>query len=425
MDRACFDDHSYMRILFVHQNFPGQYRRLLVDLAAKSEHELLFVTQRANQPIAGVNQIVYQAPADLPPATHPYLIRTTAAVLNAQAVHRVVDSLKQKGFSPDIMIGHNGWGETLYLKDLYPQVPLLSYFEYFYRAQDSDIDFDPEYPCSVEARLRTHTLNAMNLMGWQVADWGQTPTHWQQSQYPEWCQSKLSVIHEGIDTAVVRPDPSAFVILRKGSLRLTSRDEVITYVARNLEPYRGFHTFMRALPIIQKRRPRAHTVIVGGDGISYGPKLPPGENHRKRLLAEVGAHLDLDRIHFLGRLPYRDYVNLLRISSAHVYLTYPFVLSWSILEAMSAGCLVIGSKTPPVEEVIQHGHNGLLVDFFSLGQIAEAVDQALDHPDRMQAVRAQARQTILDRFDWRTRCLPRQHALIGSLIAGQRPVDHL
>jgi glycosyltransferase involved in cell wall biosynthesis len=177
---------------------------------------------------------------------------------------------------------------------------------------------------------------------------------------------------------------------------------------------------MRALPLILKRRPRAHVLIVGGDQVSYGPHLPPGETHRKRLLAEVGARLDPERIHFLGRLPYPDYVNLLRISSAHVYLTYPFVLSWSMLEAMSAGCLVIGSKTGPVEEVIQHGHNGLLVDFFSLQQIADAVDQVLDHPDRMQAVREQARATIVDRYDLTTRCLPRQHALIADLIAGKR-----
>ena len=246
-----------MRILFLHQNFPGQYKHLLLHLAAERGHELVFLTQHPNAPMAGVKKIVYELASKPAATTHPYLQDLEAAVLRGQAVHRAAAGLKKDGFAPDIVIGHNGWGETLYVKEVYPQVPLLSYFEFYYRASGSDIDFDPEYPSSVDIRLRTHTLNAVNLIGWQVADWGQSPTRWQKAQYPRWCHDKLSVIHEGIDTQLIRPDPTAFILLKNDGLCLTSRDEVITYVARNLEPHRGFHTFMRSLPLIQRRRPKA------------------------------------------------------------------------------------------------------------------------------------------------------------------------
>jgi glycosyltransferase involved in cell wall biosynthesis len=242
---------------------------------------------------------------------------------------------------------------------------------------------------------------------------GQTPTQWQKAQYPAEYHDKLRVIHEGIDTDVVKPDPEAFIILKKAGVRLTPKDEVITYVARNLEPYRGFHIFMRAVPEIQKRRPKAHILIVGGDEVSYGSSLPHGQTFRKRMLAEVGKDIDPRRLHFLGRIPYAAYLKVLQVSSAHVYLTYPFVLSWSMLEAMAAGCLVIGSRTPPVEEAIRDGQNGLLVDFFSVWDIAERVDDVLGHSERMQAIRDKARGAVIQRYDLEKSCLPAQLQLLN------------
>jgi glycosyltransferase involved in cell wall biosynthesis len=250
-----------------------------------------------------------------------------------------------------------------------------------------------------------------------------SPTHWQSSTVPERYRDQVTVIHDGIDTERARPDPRAEVRLAKSGLTLRPEDEVITFVNRNMEPYRGFHIFMRALPEIQRRRPKAIVLIVGGDEISYGRHLPNGETWRQRMLAEVGAALDMRRVRFVGRIPYDDFVTMLQVSAAHVYLTYPFVLSWSMLEAMAAGCLVIGSATPPVEEVIRDADNGLLVDFFSPEAVAEAVDRVLSHPDRMADVRRRARATIVEHYDLRTVCLPRHVALVDAVAGGRLPPD--
>lgn len=231
------------------------------------------------------------------------------------------------------------------------------------------------------------------------------------------------MIHDGIDTERVKPDAKAVVRLARSGLTLKPGDEVVTFVARNLEPYRGFHVFVRALPEIQKRRPNAIVLIVGGDDISYGRRLPQGETWRRKMLGEVGDRLDMRRIRFVGRISHDDFVALLRVSAVHVYLTYPFVLSWSMLEAMSAGCLVIGSATPPVEEVIRDGDNGLLVDFFSPPGIAEAVDRVLRHPDRMADIRGRARRTVIERYDLRAVCLPRHIALVDTVASGRLPPD--
>lgn len=412
-----------MRILFAHQNFPGQYKNLLKHLASERGHELVFLTQRQNYSVRGVKQVVYRPARKPAESTHPYLRSYEAAILNAQAVWRAATKLKREGFRPDILIGHNGWGETLFLKDVFPDVPLLGYFEFFYRPEGSDMDFDPEFPSTADALLRTHILNSGNLVGLEAADRGQTATRWQRDQYPRRYHDMISIVHEGIDTDAVKPDPQAWVALKARGTKLRHGDEVVTYVARNLEPYRGFHVFMRALPEILRRRPKAHVLIVGGDETSYGSALPKGQTYRKKLLAEVGRDLDLARVHFLGRIPYELFLKVLQVSAAHVYLTYPFVLSWSMLEAMAAGCVVIGSGTSPVEEVIAHGQNGLLVDFFSTRQIADAVDAVIEHPDRMQGIREQARRTIMERYDLATICLPAQLELVNTLARGERHAD--
>jgi len=316
-----------------------------------------------------------------------------------------------------MILGHNAWGETLYLKDVFPDAPLLACFEFYYGASGRDVSFDPEFPDSLNARLRLRTLNAVNLMGLDAADLGHTATEWQHSTYPPRYRDMISVAHEGIDTGRVKPDRDAKLILPDGRT-LTREDEIVTYVARNLEPYRGFHVFMRALPEIQRRRPGAHVVIVGGDDVSYGRAPANGRTWRQVMLAEVGSMLDLSRVHFLGRVPYDRYLKVLQVSSAHVYLTYPFVLSWSMLEAMAAGGVVVGSATPPVKEVIRDGENGLLADFFDTEAIAEKVESVLADPQRMEALRASARQTIVEKYDRATVCLPRQLRLIYGLTHG-------
>jgi len=404
-----------MKILFVHQNFPGQYLHLARHLASLPGNEIVFITQRQDASISGVRKIVYKPQRSITPGINHYLRETEAGILNAQEVVRVAMELKNSGFVPDVMLGHNGWGEIWYLKDVFPKTPLLGYFEFFYREHGADVGFDPNDPTTPDRPPRLRTKNLGNLLALETVDWGQCPTQWQRSVYPPRYQSILSVVHEGIDTQLVAPDLSAHFTIPGTDITLQRGEEIVTYVARNLEPYRGFPTFMRSLPAILQRRPKARVLIVGGEETSYGPGLPAGETFRQRMLDELGDAVDLKRVHFLNKVPYSSFLKILQISRVHVYLTYPFVLSWSMLEAMSAGCLVVGSRTAPVEEVIRDGENGILVDFFAPNDISQRVIEALEDVRRHETLRHNARRTIIEKYDLRTICLPAQLSLLEKL----------
>ncbi|GBG15992.1 uncharacterized protein NMK_3615 [Novimethylophilus kurashikiensis] len=402
-----------MKTLFIHQNFPGQFRHLAAHLARDLDSQVVSLCQPQAPGHPLIKQRVSYEPSRKPsPHTHHYLHSLESGVLNGQAVAKVLLELKKQGFVPDIVIAHPGWGEALYVKDIFPATPLLSLFEFYYHAEGADTGFDPEFPLSLDDRLRIRTRNALHLLNLEACDAGVSPTQWQKAVHPAEFREKISVVHEGIDTDGMVPNPQQTFALPSGRV-LSRADEVVIYVSRNLEPYRGFHKFMHAVQEICRRRPNAQIVIVGGDGVSYGRALPEGQTYREKLLQEV--EIDPKRVHFLGKIPYADYRSLLQVSSAHVYLTVPFVLSWSMLEAMSAGCLVVGSKTAPVEEVISHGENGLLVDFFSPVEVADAVDAVFAHPDRLQTLRDNARQTVVERYAVK-RGLAQYLALIDRLV---------
>ena len=407
-----------MKLLFIHQTSPGQYLHL-VRYLQEAGHSVVFVTQHGDRPIPGVRMLEY-TPAPITPVAKSYVNDLEGGVANGLAVARLCEGLKRDGFTPDIVVGHTGWGELLFVKDLWPTVPMLGYFEFFYRSSGSDLDFDAEFPATLDDAMRVRVRNATNLLSLDAADWGHTPTKWQRDQYPVEYHPRISVIHEGVDTELVRPDPAARLWLR-GGLSLSRDNQVVTYCARKLEPYRGFHVFMRALPKVLAECPKAHVVIVGGDGVSYGRMPTDGKSWRDHMLAELGGRLDLSRVHFLGWLPYAQYLAVLQISSAHVYLTYPFVLSWGLIEAMAAECLVIGSRTPPIEEVIDGTNNGYLFDFFDTDALAEQIASVLRNPAATLSMRCNARQSIVEQFDLKSRCLPAHLALIHRL-AGIDPV---
>jgi glycosyltransferase involved in cell wall biosynthesis len=404
-----------MKFLFIHQNIPGQYVHVARHLA-QAGHEVSFITQPRAAGIAGVRKLEYR-PEPAAAGSDAYERELDSGVANGLAVARLCRWLARDGFVPDIVIGHNGWGEILFVKDVWPRIPLLGYFEFFYRANGSDLDFDSEFPPEPEAAMRLRTRNALNLLGLDAADWGQCPTEWQRAQYPRRYRDYITVVHEGVDTALARPDPSARLWLA-GGRRLSPADEIVTYSARNLEPYRGFHIFIRALPRLLALRPAAQVLIVGGDGVSYGRKPDRARCWKAQMLAELGGRLDLRRVHFLGHLPYQQYLTVLQISTVHVYLTYPFVLSWSLLEAMATGCLVVSSRTPPVEEVMRDGETGYLVDFFDIEGLADGIANGLALAERggSDRIRAAAREQIVKYYDVDTVCLPAYFDLLGALM---------
>lgn len=400
-----------MKILLVHQNFPGQFRGLAPALIAAG-HELRAVSMRKEATLAGVANWSYQPSRGNGKDTHPWLINTETAVLRGEAVAMTLRLMREQGWLPDVVLGHTGWGEMLYLRQVVPEARIIGFNELYYRDGEGDVGFDPEFPAAplTAERLQTRNMHlTQSLLGCDV---GVTPTQWQADCFPPVLRERLRVIHDGIETERLRPDASAWINLSRDGLRLRAGDEVVTFINRNLEPMRGYHQFMRALPEILARRPQARVVIVGGDGVSYGSPPPGGKGFKQIFLDEVRDRLDLSRVHFVSRVPYDTLVQLLRISAAHVYLTVPFVLSWSMLEAMSLQALVIGSDTAPVREVIEDGRNGLLVDFFNPAQIAETVCEALAHPQRYQKLRKAARRTVVERYDFRTRALPAYMDLI-------------
>jgi glycosyltransferase involved in cell wall biosynthesis len=407
--------------LFVHQNFPGQYRHIVGHLAKDRRNRIFFITQPNDNVMPRVTKVVYPKDQRRNVSCHAYAAELERAIHTGAEVAEVCKGLREQRFVPDLIVGHSGWGETLFLKDVFPDVPVLANFEFFYHSEGADVGFDPEFVSIFNDPSALRTRNAIALLALHSADWGHSATQWQRSLFPEELRARLSTLHEGVDTDIVCPNPRASFTLPGSGEVLTRRDEVITYVARNLEPYRGFHIFMRSLPKLLRRRPRARVVIVGGDGVSYGAPPPPRSTFREMMLQELGASLDQERVHFVGMLDYFSYLSLLQISAAHVYLTYPFVLSWSCIEALAAGCVVIGSATPPVLEVLKNGRNGLTVDFFDHDALCKKIVAALEHPERMKALRKAARATAVSQYDLKRVLLPRWLALFNELIAGRRP----
>ncbi len=410
-----------MKYLFIHQNFPAQYRHVVRYLADQPGNEVYFITQPNENVMPGVHKVIYAKDQRGAINCHTYAAEIDRAIHTGATVADVCRALHTQGFRPDLIVGHSGWGETLFVKDVFPDIPLLANFEFYYHAHGVDVGFDPEFVSIFNDPSRLRARNGINLLAFQAADWGHSATEWQRGLNPSEMRSRISVLHEGVDTELACPNPDARFKLPLSGRVLTRRDEVVTYVARNLEPYRGFHIFMRALPQLLRRRKHAQVVIVGGDGVSYGAPPPPRSSFRQMMLREVGADLDLSRVHFLGMLDYADYLTLLQVSSVHVYLTYPFVLSWSLIEAMACGCTILGSATPPVLEVLRDGSNGMTVDFFDYARIAARIDESLTNPDSMRALRAAARASAVSKFDLKRLILPRWNALFDDLINRRTP----
>ena len=416
------DQGSRVKILFIHQNFPGQFKHLAPALVAKG-HACTALTLRVKEATVwnGVRVLPYAVKRPSGQGVHPWLADTETKVIRGEACYHAARALRDKGYYPDIIVAHHGWGEPMFLRDVWPAARIGLYCELYHLSDRDHLGFDPEFmPQVTEAEhLRIRMKNLNNLIHLPLCDMGLSPTRFQADTFPAAFRDRISVIHDGIDTDHVRPDPGARVTLPDGRV-LTRDDEVVTFVNRNLEPYRGYHVFMRALPGLLAARPQAQVVIVGGDDVSYGGKPPKGQTWKQIFVDEVRGQIpdrDWARVHFLGRVPYSDFVPLLQVARVHVYLTYPFVLSWSLFEAMSAGAAIVASDTAPVREAITHGDTGLLVDFFDGAALVEQVCRLMDDPALRARLGQAARAHVTARYDLRRICLPQQLDWIERLAA--------
>ncbi|MCZ7676913.1 MAG: glycosyltransferase [Roseovarius sp.] len=415
-----------MNILFIHQNFPGQYKHLAPRLASLG-HRCVALTLRVDKPgkWQGVQLLPYALPRREAQRVHPWLIDLDSKVTRGHACFLAARALRERGFVPDVILAHPGWGEPMFLRDVWPDARLGLYCELYHPADYPHMNFDPEFeaqdPDTRPLRIRMKNLN--NHIHFPVATAGISPTRFQADTFPMPFRDRITVCHDGIDTALARPDTAAR-FEPDGGPALSREDEVVTFVNRNLEPYRGYHVFMRALPRLLRERPRARVVILGGDEVSYGNAPPRGTTWKRIFIDEVRPRIsdaDWARVHFLGRIPYDGFLRLMQVSRVHVYLTYPFVLSWSLMEAMSCEAAIVASDTAPVREVIREGETGRLVDFFDGDALVGRVCELLDDTDQRRALGAAARRHMVESYDLQTICLPGQLDWVSRL--GDCPSD--
>jgi glycosyltransferase involved in cell wall biosynthesis len=410
-----------MKLLFIHQNYPAQFRHLAPALAAAG-HEVLALTlkQHPLPVLDGVRLVVYRVNRSSTSGVHPWIIDVESKAIRGEAAYREMLALRNQGFVPDAVIAHPGWGESLFVKQVWPRTRVGIYCEYFYKPEGAEVGFDPEFISRETGdACRVQLKNVNNLLHFEIADAGLSPTHFQADSFPYPFRQQITVTHDGIDTGRVAPDPN--VRLRLGERFVLSRtDEVLTFVNRNLEPYRGYHVFMRALPEVLRARRQARVLIIGGDSVSYGAKPPEGTSWKQILINEVRPGIpdeDWARVHFLGKLPYGQFISVLQLSTVHVYLTYPFVLSWSLLESMSAGCAIVASDTSPVREAITHDLTGRLVPCLDPDALASGIVDLLGDAAARERLGTNARALARDRYDLQRVCLPAQLDWVARLVA--------
>lgn len=400
-----------MNIVFLHRDFPGQFKYLMLALAGNPQNKVSFITENEDIQVNGVKKYIIKPSKYNQKRVHEFLNAYERNVRYGEAAMKILLKMKKEGQKPDIIYAFNFWGLDMFIKDVFPDVPLFTYAEWYYNVEGADIGFDGQQ-VNEDQKALIRCENAGLLVGLTAADICITPTNWQKQQFPPEIQKKMFVVHEGIDTDKCVPNTNARFLIKDKNIELGFNDEVITYGTRGMEPYRGFPQFMEAAEKLLKKRPNAHILIAGHDDAFYGPKLK-NETYKELMLKKL--KLDMSRVHFVGNLSFNDYVNFLQVSSAHVYLTFPYILSWSLLNAMSAGCCVVASNTQPVLEVIKDNYNGLLCDFYDVNQLVDKVVYALDNQEQMIEIRRNARKTMLDNYDVK-KLLVKQVMLINQFV---------
>jgi glycosyltransferase involved in cell wall biosynthesis len=386
-------------VLFVHNNFPAQFRDLAQTLLARGVRVAAIGAQAAPG-VAGVPIGRYALDRGTTAGIFPYAVRAEADLIRGAAALRMAKALKAEGFDPAVIVGHPGWGETTFLDEIWPQAKQVMFAEFFYRGRGLDIDFDEEFfETTEQAVLAGKSKNPVMALAYAEADLIVAPTEFQASVLPPALRPRVRVIHEGVDVEAIRPGPAEPFDLPDGRA-IAPGTPTITYVNNHLEPMRGLHIFARALPRLMAQVPNAQVVVFGRESQRpYGGQAPEGKTWRQVIFE--GLEVDPARLHFMGKAPHDQMLAAMRLSTAHVYYTYPFVLSWSLLEAMASGCYVIGSDTPPLHDAITDGINGRLLPFFDVEALSQALIDACRDPKASAPLRAAARETAVAKFSSR------------------------
>ena len=410
-----------MKILFIHHGYPGQFKHLVKRLINRGDEISVISPQRPISDIpSGIKYYGYSIKSGNGVGTHRLALETETKVIRGEAVGHIAEELNKLGYTPELIVCHPGWGESLFLRDIWENTPQLHYIEFIYKSTGLDLDFDDEYVTKPDwkEKARSRMKNANTYLSLADMNWGLTPTKFQYNLIPEWARNKTSVVHEGIDTEWATPDLSTKLKVSPERVISTS-DNVVTFINRTFEPYRGIHKMIEAIEDIQMACPETQFILVGKDSpkVSYGSSRTDGKGWLKYLKEKYTERINWNNVHHVGKVSHDRLRDIYRISSVHVYLTYPFVLSWSLLEAMSCECTVVGSRTAPVEEVIESGENGILVDFANSKELAEKVVEILNNKQKYTHLGQNARETIIKRYSLNT-CLEKQLTLIDAIKSG-------
>lgn len=392
-----------MKYLFVHDACPGQFIHLFRYLHRQRGTEILAASRKGTTQKLPVQQVVYEMPDN----ASKLGARQSASALGLDLAQKL-QPFVEKGYRPDFIISHSSSGAALYLRDLFPDARFTSFLEWYYQNPSAiDVKNEQAFHKVCAANAARNGIIAEEFGG---ADAAYAPTKFQRSQFPNRWQDGMHVAHEGVDTSVFAPDPTA--TFAHGNHVFTSEDEVITYAARGMEHTRGFAAFMRAVAKVQKERANVHVLIAGADRKCYDP----GGRGKAGLKSWAEKKVDYDpaRTHFVGLVKEPEFIKMLQVSSLHAYLSIPFVLSWSCLNAMSVGIPVLASDNAPVQEVITDGQNGRLVDPKNIDSIVEHMVALLDDPAEATQMGRAGRETILADFELAA-CVDRQLKIIQGV----------
>ena len=386
-------------VLIVHQNLPGQFPHITDALLARGD-KVAAIGGATARPRPGVDFRRWSTKRGTTKGIFDPATRAEADMIRGIAAAQVANQLKIDGFTPDVIIGHPGWGETIFLKEIWPEARVILFGEMLYRSHGGDLNFDHEFgEESLVRNMRAHAKNASQILAFAYADRIICPTPFQAASFPPALQHMIRVIHEGVDMGHAQRRPNAVLKLPDGR-RLDRDTPVITFVNRTFEPLRGFHIFLRALPALLEACPDAQVVLIGNVALhGYGGNSPNGKDWKSLLMEELGDRLDMSRLHFLGKVPHSVLIDAFSITRAHVYYTYPFVLSWSLVEAMACECTIIGSDTGPVQDAINDGVEGVLLPFFDVAALSDMMIRAVREPEAFAGMGVAARQRALRDYD--------------------------
>jgi glycosyltransferase involved in cell wall biosynthesis len=403
-----------MHILFVHQNFPAQFGHIAAYLVRRQGYRCSFVSQQPAGNVGGIECIRYDLKGGATEQTHYCSRSFENAIWHSHALY---DALAARpDIKPDLVVAHSGFLSTVFLRELY-DCPVVNYFEYYYRTVGADMDYRPDFPYPAINRLRAHARNANILLDLENCDAGYSPTRWQRSLFPPTYRDKIRVIFDGIDTNVWRPQHG--LPRHVGNWTVPDGMRVVTYVSRGMESIRGFDIFMKVAKLLCERRKDVVFFVVGEDRVCYGGDLEfTGARSFKEWVLSRDQY-DLSRFVFTGLMPTSSLAQLLAFTDLHIYLTVPFVLSWSLMDALACGATVLASDTAPVREMITHEHNGLLANFFDIEGLADAAGRVLDNPPEFRPLGQAGVKMIHERYSLDV-CLPRMLALYEDAYHSRR-----